>query len=522
MCKPLCFPLAFAWLTSAVQHTTDVLYGLRRGLRPTTAGTKRPRQLVWNPHDLSCRHLGLGCWRSRSVYPRRESQLRLSYYIFFLEIITNDLKSGATETDAVNGRLMMSVSTEGVGPTSTVDVIDVEEEEEEEEQEEEEEERQASEGHEAEQPTEETERPRVVTEAENERATIPNPAPTTHSVPLPLLPRQSMPPLPQPDSDLPPNWERRFTSEGRPYFVDHTTRTTTWANPRRQIPLPARPQPPPAPTPSTNTSTPTSPTSAVSDSIPLPQGWEERQTPEGRPYFVDHNSRTTTWLDPRLANAPPAAFSSTSTQTALNLGPLPSGWEMRMTSSGRIYFVDHNTRTTSWDDPRMPSDDPTAPQYKRDFRRKVVYFRSQPGMREVPGKCDIKIRRNMTFEDSFAAVMRSTREDMRRRLMIRFDGEDGLDYGGVSRSVPSALFISLILILLILGNGSSSFLTTCLIHHTVYSPIRQWTATPSKSTLLLTSIPSISPTSSLSVASSEWPFSIADSLTPFSFPASTR
>lgn len=106
-----------------------------------------------------------------------------------------------------------------------------------------------------------------------------------------------------------------------------------------------------------------------------------------------------------------------------------------MTSSGRIYFVDHNTRTTTWDDPRMPSNDPSAPQYKRDYRRKVVYFRSQPGMREVPGKCDIKIRRGMAFEDSFAAVMRCSREDMRRRLMIRFDGEDGLDYGGVSRSV---------------------------------------------------------------------------------------
>lgn len=104
-----------------------------------------------------------------------------------------------------------------------------------------------------------------------------------------------------------------------------------------------------------------------------------------------------------------------------------------MTSSGRIYFVDHNTRTTSWDDPRMPSNDPSAPQYKRDYRRKVVYFRSQPAMREVPGKCDIKIRRSMAFEDSFAAVMRCSRDDMRRRLMIRFDGEDGLDYGGVSR-----------------------------------------------------------------------------------------
>ena len=172
----------------------------------------------------------------------------------------------------------------------------------------------------------------------------------------------------------------------------------------------------------------------------------------------------------------------------------------------------------------MPSDDPSAPQYKRDFRRKVVYFRSQPAMREVPGKCDIKIRRGMAFEDSFAAVMRSSRDDMRRRLMIRFDGEDGLDYGGVSRSVHIYHFhlFPIILILLVLGNGSSSFLTTCSTHHTVYLPTRQWTATPSRSTPLPTSILSISPTSSLSVASSGWPSSIDVSSMHSSFRASTR
>ena len=161
---------------------------------------------------------------------------------------------------------------------------------------------------------------------------------------------------------------------------------------------------------------------------------EERQIPYGRPYFVDHNSRTTTWLDPRLANALPSAFSSTSTQTILNLSSLPSGWEMCMTSSGRIYFVDHNTRTTTWDDPRMPSNDLSTSHYKHDYHRKVVYFQSQPAMHKMPGKCDIKIRRNIAFEDSFASAM--SREDVRRRLMIRFDGEDGLDYGGVSRYVP--------------------------------------------------------------------------------------
>lgn len=33
--------------------------------------------------------------------------------------------------------------------------------------------------------------------------------------------------------------------------------------------------------------------------------------------------------------------------------PLPHGWEMKHDpNSGRPFFIDHKTRTTSWEDPR--------------------------------------------------------------------------------------------------------------------------------------------------------------------------
>jgi E3 ubiquitin-protein ligase NEDD4 len=32
--------------------------------------------------------------------------------------------------------------------------------------------------------------------------------------------------------------------------------------------------------------------------------------------------------------------------------------------------------------------------------------------------------------------MRQTPQDLKKRLMVKFDGEDGLDYGGLSRHVP--------------------------------------------------------------------------------------
>jgi len=37
-------------------------------------------------------------------------------------------------------------------------------------------------------------------------------------------------------------------------------------------------------------------------SAPLPSGWEAKQAPDGRFYFIDHNTRTTTWDDPRARN----------------------------------------------------------------------------------------------------------------------------------------------------------------------------------------------------------------------------
>ena len=269
---------------------------------------------------------------------------------------------------------------------------------------------------------------------------------------------------------LPPGWERRMDPLGRMYYVDHNARTTTWNRPSpsaavnnstqdnetnaardqhsRRILVDdlleatnptyrsGQAQPPAAqqaPTAVTTSST----TTAVTG--PLPAGWEERYTPEGRPYYVDHNTRTTTWVDPRrqtIVRVMGPNGGTTQPQSISQLGPLPSGWEMRLTSTARVYFVDHNTKTTTWDDPRLPSSlDSNVPQYKRDFRRKLIYFRSQPAMRVQPGNCQVKIRRNHIFEDSYAEIMRQTPNDLKKRLMIKFDGEDGLDYGGLSRFV---------------------------------------------------------------------------------------
>ena len=276
---------------------------------------------------------------------------------------------------------------------------------------------------------------------------------------------------------LPAGWERREDNLGRTYYVDHNTRTTTWTRPsanynehaqrsareanmalerraHQSRMLPEDRTGASSPTLSERQGQRTPPSGSNANAVSmmatatttagtgeLPSGWERRYTPEGRPYFVDHNTRTTTWVDPRRqqyirwygqnvnGNNP-----TIQQQPVSQLGPLPSGWEMRLTNTARVYFVDHNTKTTTWDDPRLPSSlDQGVPQYKRDFRRKLIYFRSQPALRITTGQCHVKVHRNNIFENSYTEIMRQSAEDLKKRLMIKFDGEDGLDYGGLSR-----------------------------------------------------------------------------------------
>lgn len=284
---------------------------------------------------------------------------------------------------------------------------------------------------------------------------------------------------------LPAGWERREDNLGRTYYVDHNTRTTTWSRPSanyneqaqrtqreanmqlerrahqsRMLPedrtganspnLPDTQQantPPSGSGSNANAASMMATGATTAGTGELPPGWEQRTTPEGRPYFVDHNTRTTTWVDPRRQqyirmiqgqNATGNNNTTIQQQPVSQLGPLPSGWEMRLTNTARVYFVDHNTKTTTWDDPRLPSSlDQGVPQYKRDFRRKLIYFRSQPALRIMSGQCHVKVRRNNIFEDSYSEIMRQSASDLKKRLMIKFDGEDGLDYGGLSRYVLS-------------------------------------------------------------------------------------
>ena len=106
---------------------------------------------------------------------------------------------------------------------------------------------------------------------------------------------------------------------------------------------------------------------------------------------------------------------------------------MRFTASSGTYFVDHNTNSSTWHDPRLPS--PVAPDVRRDFRDKMTHFRSQLAMRLPIGEVYITVRRNYIFEDSYKEIMRHSPNDLKKILIITFEGEPLFDGGGISRSV---------------------------------------------------------------------------------------
>lgn len=66
---------------------------------------------------------------------------------------------------------------------------------------------------------------------------------------------------------------------------------------------------------------------------PLPAGWEKIDQ-GGRSLFIDHNTHTTTWVDPRTS------FLRKPTVTEVIPGELPYGWEETQIG-GRTVYVDH-------------------------------------------------------------------------------------------------------------------------------------------------------------------------------------
>ncbi|XP_036049833.1 E3 ubiquitin-protein ligase NEDD4 isoform X2 [Onychomys torridus] len=292
-------------------------------------------------------------------------------------------------------------------------------------------------------------------------------------------------------SPLPPGWEERQDVLGRTYYVNHESRRTQWKRPSPEddlsdaengnIQLQAQR--------AFTTRRQISEDVDSADNRESPENWEIIREDENAVYsgqafqsppsgHVDVQARLAEELDTRLAvygnpaTGQPVTSSNHSSgsgslqacifeeQPALpvddpkskvsaelkaktpvdpsnDLGPLPPGWEERTHTDGRVFYINHNTKKTQWEDPRMQDVATAGPAvpYSRDYKRKYEFFRRKlKKQNDIPNKFEMKLRRANVLEDSYRRIMGVKRADfLKARLWIEFDGEKGLDYGGVAR-----------------------------------------------------------------------------------------
>ncbi|KAH3759631.1 vacuolar protein [Pelomyxa schiedti] len=127
---------------------------------------------------------------------------------------------------------------------------------------------------------------------------------------------------------LPPSWsEARDPTSGRPYYYNTITNETSWTIPT----------PPPQPvTPTPPASQPVSQSQPASKTA-LPPGWEEGFDPSsGRVFYIDHNNKITSWTPPVSASVRPPQTPSHSTGISQSLFGGPTSFPSQPLSASWV------------------------------------------------------------------------------------------------------------------------------------------------------------------------------------------
>jgi len=132
-------------------------------------------------------------------------------------------------------------------------------------------------------------------------------------------------------------------------------------------------------------------------------------------------------------------------EASLSDAPLPMGWEEAVSPKGVTYYIDHASKSTTFTDPRQPLTGRSRrnrrnkrrgrpPKYVLTFYAKVQHTRAVcHQIMQDDGTLQISVNRASLFQDSFDFIRNLDALTLTRTLRIKFEGEKGLDYGGMSR-----------------------------------------------------------------------------------------
>eukprot|EP00917_Polyrhabdina_sp_WS-2016_P012166 GHVP01026768.1.p1 GENE.GHVP01026768.1~~GHVP01026768.1.p1 ORF type:complete len:633 (+),score=112.38 GHVP01026768.1:174-2072(+) len=170
---------------------------------------------------------------------------------------------------------------------------------------------------------------------------------------------------------------------------------------------------------------------------PLPSGWEERTSESGRTYFIDHNTGSLTWEDPRLrVNVTVNTNDGPQNESVLlrAFGETPPGWERRIDTERRVYYVNHEKKLRTRNVGLLEVKDKSK-KMEGLLRMKEAYLRAQIEEKKSKQKTEIKVRRHFMVDDMYAAFYQYGAQALKGTVTFKILGEEGLDFGGVSNEI---------------------------------------------------------------------------------------
>ncbi|XP_055949305.1 E3 ubiquitin-protein ligase HECW1-like isoform X1 [Argiope bruennichi] len=288
--------------------------------------------------------------------------------------------------------------------------------------------------------------------------------------------------------ELPRGWETKLDRAGKQFFIDHTSRSTTFIDPRLPIETPfVNPNKLPVPLSRRRSRSAgeeeirpdamarQQPVSGPSTQGPVPPPRPPATTSTTVPHVVPHvptayNDKVVAFLrQPNildiLKERHPIIGSNQALRDKVNavradgtaaierfshdidLTILLSLFEQEIMSYIPAQFTNNGNSHRSPRTSPQPSPQASpglqranvrAPApYRRDFEAKLRNFYRKlesKGYGQGPGKMKLNIRRDHLLEDAFTKIMAASKKDLQKsRLYISFAGEEGLDYGGPSR-----------------------------------------------------------------------------------------
>ncbi|KAL8567848.1 hypothetical protein ACOMHN_058970 [Nucella lapillus] len=269
-------------------------------------------------------------------------------------------------------------------------------------------------------------------------------------------------------AELPPRWEMKFDRAGKPFFIDHVMRGTTFIDPRLPVEVPlinpdflhtpvargpgrinrnAEPAISDAPIPP--------PRQPVENSAAIPTAYNEKVVLYLRQPNIDDQlkekvsqystnaalrekvhkiiSHGTQVLD-RLSNDMDLILLLSQFENEI-MSYIPAGASLPRPPATQELSSQESPQGSPAAVQRGPVRVP-AP-YKRDFQAKLRNFYRKlesKGYGQGPGKLKLTVRRDHVLEDAFNKIMSTPKKELQKnKLYITFAGEEGLDYGGPSR-----------------------------------------------------------------------------------------